>query len=149
MAIFRAYAKVLESTDPCYRLYESGVWPGCGGRPPGLVLAEVLERTGGVYQTTTPLDGRLRADVRAVAELTADAELLAIAELPQVPVSLEHLRGVDPQTRILVLAELRYEGDEGLVLSRGRGERPPPLATILSDGTVIPGDVIPPGAPTS
>jgi hypothetical protein len=51
-----------------------------------------------------------------------------------------HLRALDPETRILVRAELRYEGDEGLVRRRGRGERPPALAAILSDGTVIPGD---------
>ena len=144
MAIFSAYAKVVESTDPSMRLHESGVWPGCDGGPPGLVLAEVLRRTGGVYETMTPLHPRLRADIREVAELTSDAELLAIAELSEVPVSLAHLRGLDPQTRILVRVELRYEGDEGAVLGLSRRERPPALATILPDGTVVLGDV-PPG----
>jgi hypothetical protein len=140
MAIFRAYAKVLESTDPSVRLYEAGVGGGCGGRQPGLVLAEVLQRTGGVYEMTTPLVPQLRADIREVAELTSDAELLAIAELSEVPVSLEHLRGIDPQTRILVRSELSYEGDEGLLVSRGR-ERRPGLATIMPDGTVFAGDL--------
>jgi len=140
VAIFRAYAKVLESTDPSVRLYEAGVWAGCGGRQPGLVLAEVLRRTGGVYETTTPLIPQLRADIREVAELTSDAELLAIAELAEVPVSLEHLRGLDPQTRISVRAELSYEGDEGLRLSHSR-ERRPGLATIMPDGTVFAGDM--------
>jgi hypothetical protein len=140
MAVFRVYAKVLESTDPSVRLYEAGVWGGCGGRQPGLVLAEVLQRTGGVYEMTTPLVPQLRADIREVAELTSDAELLVIAELSEVPVSLEHLRGIDPQTRILVRSELSYEGDEGLLVSRGR-ERRPGLATIMPDGTVFAGDL--------
>jgi hypothetical protein len=140
VAIFRAYAKVLESTDPSVRLYEAGVEVGCGGRQPGLVLADVLQRTGGVYATTTPLSPRLRTDIREVAELTSDAELLAIAELPEAPVSLEHLRGLDPQTRISVRAEFRYEGDEGLRVGRSR-ERRPSLATIMPDGTVLVGDL--------
>jgi hypothetical protein len=142
VAVFRAYAKVVEPTDPSVRLYEAGVWTGCGGRPPGLVLAEVLQRTGGVYETTVWLTPELRADIREAGELTADAELLAIAELPEVPVSLEHLRDLDPQTRILVRAELRYEGGEGLRAGRSR-ERRPGLATILADGTVVSGDVRP------
>jgi hypothetical protein len=33
-----------------------------------------------------------REDIREVAELTSDEQLLRIAELPEVPVSLEHLR---------------------------------------------------------
>jgi hypothetical protein len=140
VAIFRAYAKVLESTDPSVRLHESGVWAGCGGRQPGLVLAEVLRRAGGAYETTMALAPQLRADIREVAELTSDAQLLAIAELSEVPISLEHLRGLDPQTRILLQAELSYEGDEGSVLSHSR-ERRPALATIMPDGTVFAGDI--------
>jgi hypothetical protein len=65
---------------------------------PGVVLADVLQRTGGVYETTT----RLTPEFREIAELTSDDEFLRIAELPEVPVSLEHLRDVDPQTCILV-----------------------------------------------
>jgi hypothetical protein len=122
------------------RLYESGVWGGCGGRQPGLVLAEVLRRTGGVYEMTTPLSPGLRADIREVGELTSDAGLLAIAELSEVPVTLEHLRDLDPQTRISVRVELCYEGDEGLAVNRGREQRPA-LATIMPDGTVFPGDM--------
>ena len=36
-----------------------------------LVLAEVLQRTGGVYEMTLPLPPRMRADLRDVAELTS------------------------------------------------------------------------------
>jgi hypothetical protein len=137
MAIFRAYAKVLEPDDPSVRIYEAGLRT-CPGQP-GLVLADVLRQTGGVYETTASLAPRFRDDIREVAELTSDAELLAIADLAEVPVSLEHLRGLDPQTRIVIRTELRYEGDESTRLGRDRKRRPA-LATILPDGTVVAGD---------
>ncbi|HUC24055.1 MAG TPA: hypothetical protein VMA73_15205 [Streptosporangiaceae bacterium] len=147
MAIFRAYAKVLEPGDPAMRLYEAGLRT-CPGQP-GLLLADVLRRTGGSYETTTPLPPRLRDRIREVAELTSDPELLAIADLTEVPVPLEHLRGLDPQTRIVIRAELRYEADEGARVSRAREYRPP-LATIMPDGAVIAGEAFPaPPAPTS
>jgi hypothetical protein len=137
MAIFRAYAKVLEPDDPSMRIYEAGL-RACPG-PPGLVLAEVLRRTGGVYQMTTPLVGELRDEIREVAELTSDAALFAIADLTEVPVSLKHLRGLDPQTRFVIRSELHYEEGEG---SRARDRRPA-LATVMPDGTVIAGDAFP------
>ncbi|MGH3173011.1 MAG: hypothetical protein ACRDPF_03990, partial [Streptosporangiaceae bacterium] len=111
MAIFRAYAKVLEPGDPAMRIYEAGLRT-CPGQP-GLLLADVLRRTGGVYETTTPLPPQLRDDIREVAELTSDPELLAIADLTEVPVPLDHLRGLDPQTRIIIRTELCCEADEG------------------------------------
>jgi hypothetical protein len=144
MAVFRAYAKVLEPGDPEMRLHEAGL-RACPG-PPGLVLADVLRRTGGVYEATTPLPPQFRDDIREVAELTSDPELLAIADLSEVPVPLGHLRGLDPQTRIIITAELCYEADEGARVSRGKEHRPA-LATIMPDGTVIAGDAFP--APAS
>ena len=141
MAIFRAYAQVLEPGDPAVRIYEAGLRT-CPGQP-GLLLADVLRRAGGVYETVTPLSARLRDDIREVAELTSDPELLAIADLTEVPVSLDHLRGLDPQTRIVIRAELHYEADEGARVSRAR-EHGPALATIMPDGTVIAGDAFPP-----
>ena len=53
----------------------------------------------GAYETTTPLTAKFRGYIREVAELTADDELLRIAELPEVPVSLENCRQLDPQER--------------------------------------------------
>ena len=140
MAIFRAYAKVLEPNDPALRIYEAGL-SLCPGQP-GQVLADVLRRTGGVYETTTPLLPQFRDDIREVAELTSDAELLAIADMTEVPVSLEHLRGLDPETRIVIRTELRYEGDESARLNRTWDHRPA-LATVMPDGTVIAGDAFP------
>ena len=140
MAVFRAYAKVLEPNDPSMRIYEAGLRV-CPGQP-GLVLADVLRRTGGVYATMTTLPTHFRDDIRDVAELTSDAELLAIAELTEVPVSLEHLRDLDPQTRIVIRSELHYEADEGARVGRARDRRPA-LVTIMPDGTVIAGDASP------
>jgi hypothetical protein len=142
MATFRAYAKVLEPDDPTMRIYEAGL-RACPGEP-GMALAEVLRRSGGAYQTTTPLIPHMRDDIREVAELTSDAELLKIAELTEVPVSLEHLRGLDPQTRIIIRSELSYEGDEVSQVSAATRPRHA-LATVMPDGTVIPGDVQPLG----
>jgi hypothetical protein len=70
-----------------------------------------------------------------VAELTADAELLAISEFSEVTVSLEHLRGIDPRTRVRIGAGLYYEGDEG---PRIRPDSGSAVATILPEGTVVP-----------
>jgi hypothetical protein len=136
MAIFLAHAKVLEPDDPSMRIYEAGLRP-CPG-PPGLLLADVLRRAGGVYATTTPLPPQLRDKISEIAELTSDAELLAIAHLTEIPVSLEHLRGLDPQTRIVIRMELHYESDERARLSTAE-ERRPTVATIMPDGTVIAG----------
>ena len=62
---------------------------------------------------------------------------------------LDHLRGLDPQTRIVIGTELHYEADEGARVNRARDHRPA-LATIMPDGTVIAGDAFPaPPAPLS
>jgi hypothetical protein len=142
MATFRACAKVLGHDDPAMLVYEAGL-RACPGEP-GMPLAEVLRRSGGVYQTTIPLVPRMREDIREVAELTSDAELLKMAELTEVPVSLEHLRGLDPRTRIIIRSELRYEGDEASRVSAAARPRHA-LATVMPDGTVLPGDVRPLG----
>jgi hypothetical protein len=137
MAVFLAYAKVLEPGDPSMRIYEAGLRP-CPGLP-GMPLVDVLRRSGGDYATTAFLTPELRADIREVAELTADAELRAIAE---------HLRDLDPQTRIIIHIELRYEADESDRLGKAADDRPA-LATIKPDGTVVAGDWSPsPPAPT-
>ncbi|MBR7839242.1 hypothetical protein KDL01_38635 [Actinospica durhamensis] len=135
----------MEPDDPATRIHEAG-FRTCP-RGPGHVLADVLRRTGGVYETTTPLSPWLRDDIREVAELTSDAELLAIADLAEVPVSLDHLRGLDPRTRIVIRAELRYEADEGARVSR-TGDRRPAVVTIMPDGAVVAGDACPPLAET-
>jgi hypothetical protein len=102
MATFRTYAEVLAPDHPLMRPGRAQV----GGGPPGVVLADVLRRTGGVYEAMTPLSEKFRDDIRAVAELTSDDELRRIAELPEVPVSLENCRQLDPQARIALFCRL-------------------------------------------
>ena len=90
------------------KLYEAGVEK----RPPGVVLANVVRQTGGAYETTTSLTEKFRHYIREVAELTSDDELLRIAELPEVPVSLEVRRQLDPQTRVVMFCRLNVSPAE-------------------------------------
>lgn len=47
MATSRTYAEVLRPDHVQVKAYEAGLT--CG--PPGLILADILQRTGGVYET--------------------------------------------------------------------------------------------------
>ena len=55
---------------------------------------------------------------------------------------LGHLRGLDPETRIIIITELCYEAGERARVS-GTREHRPALATIMPDGAVIAGDAFP------
>jgi hypothetical protein len=103
MARFSTYAEVLSPDHPLMKLARR---MGGTNRPPGAVLADVLRRTGGAYETTTPLTETFRGYIREVADLTSDDELRRIAELPEAPVSLENCRGLDPQTRVVMFCRL-------------------------------------------
>jgi hypothetical protein len=97
---------------------------------PGVVLGDVLQRTGGVYETTTRMIPKFREDIREIAELTSDDQLLRIAELAEVRVSLEHLRQVDPQTRILIGYRLDVTPAESPRLRRRLVLPPDPAITL-------------------
>jgi hypothetical protein len=112
MATFRTYAEALRPDHPLMKIrartthwspsrYRSAEIEQDMRAEPGVVLADVFQRTGGAYETMTRLTPKFREDIREIAELTSDDELFRVAELPEVPVSLEHFRDVDPQTRIL------------------------------------------------
>ena len=135
MATFRTYAEVLRSDHVQVRAYEAEL--RCG--PPGLVLADILRCSGGVYETTVSLTPRMRADLREVAELTSDEHLRQIPELSDVPVPLGHLRGLDPQTRIVVGVRLDLDGDEGPRPERSRRTPPDPGTATLIGDYVAPG----------
>jgi hypothetical protein len=51
VATIRTFAEVLRPDHVAVKAYEAGLT--CG--PPGLVLADILQRTGGVWETTVPL----------------------------------------------------------------------------------------------
>jgi hypothetical protein len=149
MATFRTYAEVLRPDHPLMKNYARAT----KARPsryrpaeieqamraePGVVLGDVLRRTGGVYATTTRLTPKSREDLREIAELTSDDELLRVAERPEVPVSLEHLRQVDPQTRILVGYRLDVTPAESPRLRRRLALPPDPRITLHFDEVVFP-----------
>jgi hypothetical protein len=101
------------------KLYEMGTLT----RLPGELLGDILRRTGGVYGVEFPLTPDFRRDIREAAELTSDAELREIAERSAVPVRLEHLRHLDPLTRIVLGARLWLTPAESERLRRPRPAR--------------------------
>jgi hypothetical protein len=150
VATFRTYAEVLRPGHPLMKnkarttswspsRYRSAEIEQEMRAEPGVVLADVLQRTGGVYETTTRLTPKFREDIREIAELTSDDELLRIAELPEVPVSLEHLRDVDPQIRILVGYRLDVTPAESARLRRRLALPPDPRIALHFDEVVFPG----------
>ena len=69
--------------------------------------------------------------VRKVAQLDGDMELMNIAELPAVAISLEHLRDVDPQTRIVCGYQLNYAPGESERLGLKGGDSFDPRNTMV------------------
>ncbi len=149
MATFRTYAEVLRPDHPLMKnKTRTTSWAPSRYRPavveedmraePGVVLGDVLQQTGGTYETTTRLAPKFRDDIREIAELTSDDELLRIAELPEVPVSLEHLRHTDPQTRVLVGYRLDVTPAESPRLRRRLALPPDPRITLHFDEVVFP-----------
>lgn len=113
MATFRTYAEALRPDHPMAKIHKAALsWRPSRYRPaemdrdmraePGAVLADVLQQTGGAYETMVRLMPKFREIIREIAEVTSDDGLHGVAELDEVPVSLEHLRHADPRTRILV-----------------------------------------------
>ena len=150
MATFRTYAEVLGQDHPLMKnKARSTNWPPSRYRSaeieqamrtePGIALGDALRQAGGAYETTTRLTPKFREDIREIAELTSDDDLLGIAELPEVPVSLEHLRQVDPQTRILVGYRLDVSPAESPRLRRRLALAADPRMTLHFDEVVLPG----------
>ena len=78
------HAEVLTPDHPIWQPYLDGHKE----TPPGRRLREVLDDTDGLYEVTLVLPDRFMTDVR-------DA-----ARTGRIWISLEHLRGLDPDTRI-------------------------------------------------
>jgi hypothetical protein len=149
MATFRTYAEVLRPDHPMMKNYKRAImWRSSRYRPagieqdmrtePGVVLGDVLQRTGGVFETTTRLTPKFREDIREIAELTSDDELLRVSELPEVPVSLDHLRHADPLTRILIGYRLDITPAESPRLRRRMALPPDPGIALHFDEVVVP-----------
>jgi hypothetical protein len=144
MATFRTYAEVLRPDHPMAKIHKAALtWRPSRYRPaemdrdvraePGALLADVLQRTGGAYETTVRLMPKLREVIREIAEVTSDDDLLGIAELADVPVSLEHLRHTDPRTRILVGYRLDVTAAESPRLRRRLALPADPAITLHFD----------------
>jgi hypothetical protein len=119
MASFGTFAEVVAPDSITSVAYAAGVTKNT----PGVPIKEILKRTNGVYENKLDLPKKLREEIRTVAQLTGDEELMKIAELPVVTVSLEHLRNVDPETRVYLGYWLEYTPKEMERLGLNR-ERP-------------------------
>ena len=127
MARFHTYAEILTPEHIQWEVHARGL--GCG-REPGLVLREVLTRNGGRYKTTMPVGQGIREQARICAAVSGDEEMARVASLSEVTISLEHLRGLDPGTRIVCGYGLDdFTDDERDRLPRN--ERPVDPATIF------------------
>lgn len=94
---FSTYAEVVTSEHVMMQAYRDGL-----RKTPGHLLRDVLKETNGRYEVITEIPPRVRDNMIQVADRTRDATLAARAKDPQVRVSLEHLRGYDPDvTRIV------------------------------------------------
>lgn len=82
----------------------------------GLVLQRLLEWSHGAYEYKLILPPRFKEDIQRVANLTSDAALLEIVRRGEILVSLEELRGVDLQSKVIVEAHLNYEPGEAEAL---------------------------------
>ena len=127
MAKFYTFAEILTPEHIQWEVHARGL--GCG-REPGLALGEVLDRNGGRYEITMPMGERIREQARICAQVSGDEEMARIASLSGVIISLDHLRGLDPSTRIVC----GYGLDDFTDAERGRlprDERPVDPATTF------------------
>jgi hypothetical protein len=149
MATFRTYAEALRPDHPLVKIHTAALtWRPSRYRPaeieaamraePGVVLGDVLQQTGGIYETTTRLMPKFREDIREIAELTADDQLLRIAELAEAPVSLEYLRHADPRIRIIIGYRLEVTPAESPRLGRRLALPPDPTITLHFDQVPFP-----------
>jgi hypothetical protein len=150
MATFSTYAEVLRPDHPMVKNYKAVLtWRPSRFRPaeleqdmrvePGVLLGDLLRQSGGAYKTTTQLTPKFREDIHEIAELTSDDQLLRTAGLPEVPVALEHLRHLDPQTRIVVGYRLDVTPAESRRLRRRLALPPDPRITLHFDEIPFPG----------
>jgi hypothetical protein len=108
MATVTPYAEIVDPADPLIvRVQEANRREGANPPSPPPLLREHLEKSGGAYEAVLVMPTRFREHVRILAELGGDPDLLALAARDSLLVSLEHLRGLDPDTtRVRVGARL-------------------------------------------
>jgi hypothetical protein len=132
MATLTTYAEVVTPDLVQSKMYRAGIKKS----PPGLLFADLLKQTGGVFEFQIDMSPEFRENVLRAARLTSDEELLHFASLPKVPISLEHLRHLDPRTtRVVVGIRLTYAPGESQRLGLKHEGPYDPRNTILIDNT--------------
>lgn len=129
MASFTTFADVLTTDSISWVAYTTGVTKNA----PGVPIKEILQRTGGVYENRLEMSDAFREKLRTAGQLPGNEALLEIAEQPTVKISLEHLRGVDPNTRIIVGYGIEYADGEGELLGVASDEAVDPKRTVQVD----------------
>lgn len=95
---FTTYAEVLIDDHRFWEAYRNG----SKSTPPGRPLRDVLADTDGRYEDTVDVPDRVMADLRRAAAVDpTDAALAAAAQSGKVRISLENLRGLDPDTPVV------------------------------------------------
>lgn len=94
---FSTFAEVFTLDHPLMKAYQAGY-----KKTPGHLLRDILTETGGRYEVMTEIPERTREKMQQMADLTADSKLSEAAQAAWIPVSLEHLRGHDPDTTRIV-----------------------------------------------
>jgi len=131
VATFTTYAEVLTPEHPQMKAYQAGIKKN----PPGLLLKDVLQQTGGAYEMKLRMSPDFQDKVRRVAELTRDDALGRVAGQSEVIVPLEHLRHLDPDSTTIV-AGFRLDYAPGEADRLGLRHEGPidPRTTMRSDG---------------
>jgi hypothetical protein len=81
---------------------------------PGLLLKDVLAESGGRYEYHMVFAEGVKAHYRKWAAAASASEIANIAETGSITISLEHLRGLDPETtRIVVGTRIDREPSDG------------------------------------
>lgn len=101
-----SYADIFTPEHPLYKAYQTGQ-----KKTPGHLLADVLKESGGKYETSVVLPQKFLREVAEKAAQTGNATLAAAAKSETFRISLEHLRGNDPNTTRIVYGA-RLERDE-------------------------------------
>lgn len=87
--------------------------------PQGRRLRDILRETGGRYSCRVPMQASMRAQLHRLARVTGNAGYGTLASQEDFEVSLEHLRGRDPDSTFVTLGiTLVYTAHEADLLAR-------------------------------
>lgn len=129
MAKFTTFADVLTSDSISWAAYTSGVTK----KAPGVTIREILKRNGGVYVNRLEMRDDFREQLRTAGRLPGNEDLLEVADRPTIDISLEHLRDVGLDTRIIVGYGIEYTDEEGEQLGLSGKLVPDPKKTVEVD----------------